>query len=72
MIINLEGAQKIALSMYAGEPCRICGKIIWEQDINDGAVYAGYSADNHSRSAHKHCWENSPEKYLWAYPIDNE
>jgi len=47
----------LAMSMYAGEPCRICGKLLTMEDINDGAVFAGY--DNSSRSAHRLCWENS-------------
>ena len=49
----------LALSFYADEPCRICGKtIIWDE-IKD-AVWAGYSADNMARSAHGACFERCP------------
>ena len=47
-------AVKIALSMYANEPCRICGQTITNQDVKN-AVYAGYGDDG--RSAHERCWE---------------
>ena len=49
----------LALSFYAGEPCRICGELLTMEDLNDGAVFAGYSDDNSSRSAHRQCWEHS-------------
>lgn len=29
-------------------------------DLNNGAVYAGCSADNAALSAHKGCWQRSP------------
>lgn len=60
-------AEKMALSMYEGEPCRVCG-----ENITDAtkAVYAGYSADNKSRSAHKSCWQKNLPKSSWAYPQD--
>lgn len=60
-----ESALKIAEAMYTGEPCRICGETI--TDIS-GAVYAGYSKDNKSRSAHKSCWESNKDQATWAYP----
>lgn len=48
---------KLALSAYQDEPCRICGKPVTMADLEAGAVFAGYNADNTSRSAHKHCWD---------------
>lgn len=51
----------IALSMYVGEPCRICGCLLTVIDVRDGAVFAGYSKDNKSRAAHKLCWNNANE-----------
>ncbi len=50
-----EQAAKMALAMYVGEPCRICG-----QQITDlkGVVFAGYSDDSTSRAAHGLCWRN--------------
>lgn len=51
---------QVALSMYAGEPCRICGGTLTMDDLRNGAVFAGYSADNAARSAHKECWQRSP------------
>jgi hypothetical protein len=48
---------RLALSTYVDEPCRICGKPITWQDIETGVVFAGYSDDLSSRSAHKACWE---------------
>ena len=50
----------LALSFYAGEPCRICGELLTMKDLNDGA---GYSDDNSSRSAHRQCWENRFAKF---------
>lgn len=54
----------IALATYVGEPCRICGVPITWEDIKggQGVVWAGYSEDNLSRSAHKACWEKNPLK----------
>ena len=51
----------IALGMYVGEPCRICGLLLTVIDVKDGAVFAGYSKDNKSRAAHKICWDNAVE-----------
>lgn len=53
-------AFEMALSMYAGEPCRICRRILTREDI-DNAVFAGYSLDGTARSAHRVCWENFVE-----------
>ena len=51
----------IASGMYVGEPCRICGLLLTVIDVKDGAVFAGYSADNKSRAAHKLCWDNAAD-----------
>ena len=51
----------LAVAMYAGEPCRICGELLTMEDLNDGA---GHSDDNSSRSAHRQCWENSFAKFV--------
>ena len=53
----------IALSMYAGEPRRICGRLLTMDDIKAGAVFAGYSKDNKSRAAHKLCWDNAMDVF---------
>lgn len=53
----------IALSMYTGEPCRICGRILTMDDVRAGAVFAGYSKDNKSRAAHKLCWDNAMDVF---------
>lgn len=70
MKLNFEQAERLAKAFYADEPCRICGKLITMADIQNGAVYAGYSKDNKSRSAHENCWRNQPPKSEWAYPED--
>ena len=49
---GLSNAARIALAMYEGEPCRICGKPITNAA---DAVFVGYSADNKSRAAHEKC-----------------
>ena len=67
--ISKENATKLALSMYEGEPCRVCGQIITDAS---GCVYAGYSFDNKSRSAHKICWNKNLPKTQWTYPKDSE
>lgn len=51
----------LALSMYANEPCRICGKTISPLDVAD-AVYVGYNEDCTSRAAHKRCFETVVER----------
>jgi hypothetical protein len=60
----------LALSMYADEPCRICGENIAPEQIkSDGVVFAGYSKDSKSRSAHKACWDSRPDDVSkWANP----
>lgn len=57
---NKKHLVRLAASMYANEPCRICGAMLTMDDINNGAVFAGYSSDNAARSAHKACWQRSP------------
>jgi hypothetical protein len=68
MFISRESAVRIAMSFYAGEPCRICGKTLTMKDIEDGAIYAGYSKNNESRAAHKNCWGKNIPQEKWAYP----
>ena len=58
----------LALCMYADEPCRICGRILSMEDIKSGAVFAGYSKDNKSRAAHKHCFDNAMEIWREMHP----
>ena len=50
-------AAQVAIGMYAGEPCRICGKEITVEDLHL-VVFAGYSDDSKSRAAHGLCWSN--------------
>jgi hypothetical protein len=60
--------ENMALSMYAGEPCRICGHILTLEDVKAGAIWTGYSKDGKSRSAHKICWDNAMEIAREMYP----
>ena len=54
--------EELVLSMYSNEPCRICGRLISMEDIHDDrVVFAGYSDDNKSRTAHKLCFLNARE-----------
>lgn len=62
-----EMAARIAIGMYANEPCRICGERITEADLST-AVFAGYSADSRSRAAHKTCWDKQLPQPAWAIP----
>lgn len=62
-----ENAVKMALAMYEGEPCRVCGQTI--TDATD-AVYAGYSVGDKARSAHKSCWQKNLPKSSWVYSED--
>ena len=64
-----EAVVRLALSMYEGEPCRICGEVITDATK---AVYAGYAFGNKARSAHKICWDKNTPKTQWAYPVDEE
>ena len=60
-------AAALALSMYAGEPCRICGLTIGGDEVQD-AVFAGYSSDNVSRSAHGECWKvHGNDRSKWKH-----
>lgn len=56
---------RIALLAYANEPCRICGEVIDEKQV-ETAVFAGYSQDNTSRAAHKGCWDKKVPAEQWA------
>lgn len=61
----------VALMMYSGEPCRICERLLSADDIRDGAVFVGYSADNKSRAAHRTCFENAKQVFIeggWRPP----
>jgi len=62
-----EAVAKLALAMYEGEPCRICGEPITDATK---AVYAGYSLGDKARSAHKVCWGKNLPRSEWAYPQD--
>jgi hypothetical protein len=44
----------LALSMYRGETCPFCRKVIESDDELRDAVFAGYT--EHGRSAHGECW----------------
>lgn len=62
---------RIAIGMYANEPCRICGDLLTMDDVIDGAVFAGYSKNNTSRAAHKACWDaRKNDKANWTYSED--
>ena len=63
---DLNAAQSAAAIMYSNEPCRVCGEIITLNDINNGAVFAGYSKDNKSRTAHKACWDSGKPQAEWV------
>lgn len=67
MADDKESMRELALSMYVNEPCRICGKMITRADLEDGAVFAGYSKDDTGRSAHKECWAKM-EAVKWVHP----
>ena len=65
----------LILGMYAGEPCRICGEKITMHDmmggldVDNGAVWAGYSECSKSRAAHKTCWDKHKDNVgVWVYP----
>lgn len=53
-------AAKLALSMYANEPCRICRRLLSAADLPT-MVYAGWSRDGKARVVHLVCWENFVE-----------
>lgn len=69
---NREHVLDAALSMYANEPCRVCGVLLTNEDVHTEGrvVFAGYSHDNKSRCAHKACWDQNYPKSQWAYPLD--
>lgn len=59
----------LAMAFYVDEPCRVCGKLIQPDDLKK-LVFAGYSKDNKSRSAHGDCWKKNLPKETWVYPDD--
>ena len=61
----------LAMAFYIDEPCRICGELIKQEDLKD-LVYAGYSKDNLSRSAHGECWSKNIPKEQWKYSEDDK
>jgi hypothetical protein len=67
-MVNKDKAALLALAMYANEPCRICGKLITVDDLAS-AVFAGYSIDSRSRSAHKACWDKHLPQKDWKIPM---
>lgn len=58
----------LPLMMYANEPCRICGELIQPKDLSE-LVFAGYSKNNVSRSAHGKCWV-ARDECMWVYAED--
>ncbi len=64
--IDINTALDIVFGMYSNEPCRICGKNVTLEQIKSDAVFAGYSQDNKSRSAHKECWNKNIPKSQWT------
>jgi len=67
MEVDRDIALDLIFEMYANEPCRICGKNITIEQVKSDAVFAGYSQDNKSRSAHKECWDANIPKEQWIY-----
>ncbi len=65
---SVSGFSSVALGMYVGEPCRICGVALTKQDVEDGAVFVGYSQDNAARAAHRECWNKDLPKEELAKP----
>lgn len=59
-------AFRLALSMYTGEPCRICGQLMQYGDLSD-TVWAGYSEGDRARIAHGHCWDRQVPQEEWAH-----
>ncbi|HLL74850.1 MAG TPA: hypothetical protein VK421_06260 [Pyrinomonadaceae bacterium] len=70
LTLSKERARRLILPMYAGEPCRVCGRLLTMADLEAGAVFAGYSAGNKSRGAHASCWTAGVPKSAWAFPDD--
>jgi hypothetical protein len=67
--ISRAAASHIALAMYSGEPCRVCGDLLTREVLSD-AVFAGYSDCSRSRAAHGECWREGKPKSEWAFPKD--
>ncbi len=72
-IIGFQVDKKFAVSMminmYINEPCRICGKIITKDDLNE-LIFTGYSECSKARAAHGSCWKNhgKDDTETWEYP----
>ena len=67
-MVDIVQFRDLALAMYSGEPCRICGHNLTLDDIKAGAIWAGYSKDHRSRVAHKSCWDNAMEIWREMHP----
>lgn len=66
----MDSAARLLLMAYVDEPCRICGVLLTPEDL-ETAVFAGYSKEGGSRSAHGDCWALHLPKRAWAYPKDD-
>ena len=53
--VSHETAVNIALSMYVGDPCQLCGQSLTREDLKT-AIWAG------SAPAHKECWDTRKRK----------
>ena len=59
-----ESLVNLALSFYAGEPCRLCQREITMDDLQGAARYVGYSEKYEGRSVHDECWSRFIELML--------
>ena len=66
-----EVAFAVALMMYAGEPCRLCGGVITRDDLSE-AVFVGYAEDGPGRAAHGRCWEQTAVRWDWREQVPLE
>jgi hypothetical protein len=57
MDISKEGAGRIALIMYAGQECSVCGHPVTLDDLLGHARCAGYDEAGKMLICHKGCWE---------------
>ena len=55
-----EIAFRFAISVYVGEPCRLCGDPIRSEDVHT-MVWIGYDDVKPGRAGHKPCWDALPE-----------
>ena len=67
--VDKKFAASMMINMYTNEPCRICGKLITKDDLNE-LKFAGYSECSKARAAHGSCWENhgKDDTKTWKYP----